>query len=808
MKRLALAVCVFRVALGTASAQTTVTMLDTGADVGAGPALAVGSDGLGLVAYYDATNGNLKVAKCANTACTNATVSTLDSAGDVGRQAAAAIGTDGRGVIAYYDATLPAVKIAHCNDATCTSAAVSIVDGSVVFGRIGVAIGSDGLPLVAYIGSGSTLRAAHCSNAGCSASTVTTLGFASANTSVVIGADGLALIASQVYNHTLPAMKHCQDVACTAATPVPARASSEGMEPIVTIVATPTGMALPADGRVLIANWFYQSTLFPVPEGAGPISQMRMSRCADVACSSQSLPVVVNGATLPPDVAVQPNGFGWFAHLDLPGRLHLRACTDAACASQTETCASIDAAELSLERAGDGLGIAHDVADSCPLPELRLADTFVAEGSVARFTATMSPASTTPQTVSFGTSDGTAVAGQDYVATSGTLTFLPGATSAVIEVPTLTDALPEPDEAFALDLSSPSGATIGDGRAVATIADVPSVSTGPCQVIEGDLGTRNCVLLVSLSQPSTQWVLVSYATMAGSAGLGDYFDVSGTLTFDPGVLHRAVSVPVLGDTAVELDETFFLILSSPFNVTIADGVGEGTIEDDDAPSLSSLELTHGSSVVADLAADPGPTANADLYRLGQGPYSSWEIVADGVSGDVAIQLERLGEDNVTVVQTAVSVGTGAAQALRWQRRSAVPESREHIRVRSVSCTTECGADDTYRLRVYETTGVIPRFNNFGSQVTVLILQNTTSQPVTGTADFWDTSGTLLASQAFALGPKAVGLFGTSSIAGLNGTSGSVTITHDAPYGGLTGKTVALEPTSGFSFDSPMLAKMR
>ena len=78
-----------------------------------------------------------------------------------------------------------------------------------------------------------------------------------------------------------------------------------------------------------------------------------------------------------------------------------------------------------------------------------------------------------------------------------------------------------------------------------------------------------------------------------------------------------------------------------------------TIGDDDAPSLSSNELTHGTAQQADLLARP------DLYRIGQKPYSSYEVVVDGTSGDIVpVTLQRLAGDNVGVLQTAAPVAVG------------------------------------------------------------------------------------------------------------------------------------------------------
>ena len=49
---------------------------------------------------------------------------------------------------------------------------------------------------------------------------------------------------------------------------------------------------------------------------------------------------------------------------------------------------------------------------------------------------------------------------------------------------------------------------------------------------------------------------------------------------------------------------------------------------------------------------------------------------------------------------------------------------------------------------------------------------------------------------------------TPSVPGLAGQSGSITLAHNGPYGALTGKSVAVEPASGYSFDSPLLPRSR
>ncbi len=91
--------------------------------------------------------------------------------------------------------------------------------------------------------------------------------------------------------------------------------------------------------------------------------------------------------------------------------------------------------------------------------------------SLAAFTVRLSLPSAAPVTVSYATADGTAKAGSDYVAASGTLTFAPGQMTRTILVRTLDDTLYEGDETFTVTLSGPVGATITRGQAVGTIAD-------------------------------------------------------------------------------------------------------------------------------------------------------------------------------------------------------------------------------------------------------------------------------------------------------------------------------------------------
>ena len=213
------------------------------------------------------------------------------------------------------------------------------------------------------------------------------------------------------------------------------------------------------------------------------------------------------------------------------------------------------------------------------------------EGETARFAVRLSPASEQTVTVSYRTVGGTAAAGQDFDAASGTLTFAPGNTRQSIAVPTRDDALDEPDETFLVTLSNPSGATLEDGSATGTIIDddvpvpPPTLSIADATVVEGETAR----FAVGLSRASEQTVTVSYRTAGGTAAAGRDFDAaSGTLTFGPRTTQQVIAVPTREDKLDEPDETFLVTLSNPSGATIQDGTATGTIADDDVRSLAPI----------------------------------------------------------------------------------------------------------------------------------------------------------------------------------------------------------------------------
>ena len=327
-------------------------------------------------------------------------------------------------------------------------------------------------------------------------------------------------------------------------------------------------------------------------------------------------------------------------------------------------------------------------------------------------------------------------------------------------------------------------------------------------VAEGNAGTTSAAFTVVRTGGVGTTATVSYATQDGTATAGsDYVAASGTLTFGPSTTSIPVGVTVNGDLLDEPNERFVLRLSGASGATIGQADGWATIVDDDGGSRPLQEIAHGVSGRHDFASGPD-----HLYVLRQEAYSSYEVVVDGAFGrggsSTGPLLDRLAADGVTPLQSSIGAGTGRARHLRWLNDSSAPQTGEYVRVRAASCATNCTAGDGYRVRAYDTTYRIPRFNNSGSQTTVLVLQNTTTRTVNVRARFWSASGALLYAQSASLGPRSVYTLLTSSVGALAGQSGSVTVASDAGYGELTGKSVAVEPAAGFAFDAPMLPRSR
>ncbi|MCA1576617.1 MAG: carboxypeptidase regulatory-like domain-containing protein [Acidobacteria bacterium] len=248
-------------------------------------------------------------------------------------------------------------------------------------------------------------------------------------------------------------------------------------------------------------------------------------------------------------------------------------------------------------------------------------------------------------TVDYATANGTAIAGQDYTSTSGTLSFGTGETSKTIQIPILDDATTEVDETFKVVLSNTPGleslgapntlqVTLQDRSTIPTL-----LVTGPT-VAEGNTGsTAEALFTINLSAATGRAVSVNFATTNfgafGGAKCGngdgiDYVGTSGTFSFPTGTTAFAVPVTICGDTSAEANEIFRLTLSNASGATVIGNQGFGTIVDDDVLGL----------LLEDSGPNPNQAAAIEAVLAHRDPFSLFmpEWYTPGVNENTRVML--------------------------------------------------------------------------------------------------------------------------------------------------------------------------
>lgn len=303
------------------------------------------------------------------------------------------------------------------------------------------------------------------------------------------------------------------------------------------------------------------------------------------------------------------------------------------------------------------------------LPSLTVNDVSLNEGNAGTTTATFTVSLSAPAgpggvTFDIATANNSATAGVDYVARSLTAqTIAVGASTYAFDVLINGDLLNETSEAFFVNVSNVSGALVADGQGRGTIQNddaVPTLSIDDVTLIEGNSGFTNAVFTVTLSAASGRAVTVIYATANDTATAGvDYAAANGTLTFAPGVTTQTISPAVLGDTVVEADETFDIALSGPINATLADGTGQGTIQNDDAtPVLTSIAPASGPALGGTVVTLTGSDlTGATGVRFGATPARSFTV-----NGPTSITATAPGGTGVVDVTVITPSGTTAVTA--------------------------------------------------------------------------------------------------------------------------------------------------
>jgi hypothetical protein len=274
-------------------------------------------------------------------------------------------------------------------------------------------------------------------------------------------------------------------------------------------------------------------------------------------------------------------------------------------------------------------------------------------------------------TVNYATADMTATAGSDYTATSGSLTFNPGETSKPIKVSVAGDLLDEINETFTVTLSGAGNATMGAAQCVATIRDDdgPAISINDVSVLEGDSGLKNATFTVTLSAVSPQNVHVGYTANGGTAtGGNDYVRVfNSSVQIPAGQISATFNLQIIGDFRLESDETFNVTLFNPFDGTIADSLGVGTILNDDAAgtlqfSASSYNVNENSAAAVSVERVGGRSgivsvtfSTADGTATAGSDYTAVSQTVTFADGDVAAKTITIPLTDDSVAEAAETI---------------------------------------------------------------------------------------------------------------------------------------------------------
>ena len=281
--------------------------------------------------------------------------------------------------------------------------------------------------------------------------------------------------------------------------------------------------------------------------------------------------------------------------------------------------------------------------------ELSVADAAASEedDSTIDFVVTLSPAGDESVTVDYATANGSAAAGNDYTAKSGSLTFNAGETSKTIQVAIIDDTVDDDNETLTVTLSNASGAEISDGQATGTITD-GDTETSPLTAEFQDLpDSHDSSTAFTFQVRFSEDVGISYVNMRDDTFSLDDGDVTGA--------RRVDGRHDLWEITVEPDDNSDVVITLPANRACTTAGAICTRED------SPRQLTNSPSATV-----PGPTDQSSSDTTEEPTVTSQLAVANATASeednstiDFVVTLNPAGEANITV-DYATANGTASA----------------------------------------------------------------------------------------------------------------------------------------------------
>lgn len=338
-----------------------VVTVDDNGSVGQNSSIAVGADGLPIIAYYNGGNGELQTAKCTAPDCSTAVLETVEDAGGTaarGQYISLAVRGNGDPVIAWYDDINDDLGFARCPNPDCSGDDIlRTLDASTEdTGReASLALDADGRVHVAYVNTTQrSLQLARCALPACIAPAIHVVDDDPVNSlgtgaSMALGADGFPVIAYLDVTSDEVLVAKCSDVECSAGVTVnvidPGVPSTVGGDP---------DLAIGADGNPVISY-------FDEDDAA-----LKVAHCTDPACDDAPTITLIDDVSTADNgrysaIAIRPDHYPVIAyqHRALGGAggsgLRVAECTSADCSGEVRL--------YTLDfRAGEISGVEPDVA--------------------------------------------------------------------------------------------------------------------------------------------------------------------------------------------------------------------------------------------------------------------------------------------------------------------------------------------------------------------------------------------------------------------------------------------------------------
>ena len=305
------------------------------------------------------------------------------------------------------------------------------------------------------------------------------------------------------------------------------------------------------------------------------------------------------------------------------------------------------------------------------LPALSISGITVDEDAgSATLTVELDPASTGTVTVVFATRDqvGGAKAGEDYTATSGTLTFAAGQTSKTFTVPITDDDIYENYEAFFVDLSNPTGATLPVYPTAAVgIDSEDAVPTASMADVTVDEGAGTMTLILRLSHPSQEDIayLTSAGNVTGTATEGEDYDDflpgpgrTAIFTVPAFNLSQTFDITIVDDSVDEPDETIVIGWHKHISDDATPGAFNfiGTITDNDTAGNTAPVFTDGASTSRDFNETLGDAAVITASNIGTAVGAT-----DSNNDTLAYSLEGADAARLGIIPTTGQLRTMAGE---------------------------------------------------------------------------------------------------------------------------------------------------